>query len=249
MNTIYRVVFNKIRGTLMVVNELTSSVQKKGSMLVMSLPLAMALTANAGYSVTATVDGSLIATGTVENASDRYAAQIFAPAGSQDLTIVKTDGLAIDIAAREDEVGQATAPSRVYGVFIGDQTLNGQTITLNVGEKGLTVNAFADDAIAQARGFRAAGGNVVVNGNTTITAQKVYNSKKSSSQVTAIDANEGGSLTFNGNVFAKAKLTGNLGGTWTNAIQIFGAEMSFNGAKTELTAVSDPYTAQTLILT
>ena len=40
MNSTYRVCFNKARGALMVVNELTKSVQKKGAKTVVAVGLA-----------------------------------------------------------------------------------------------------------------------------------------------------------------------------------------------------------------
>ena len=41
MNSTFKVVFNKARGTLMVANELTSSVQKKGVSLVVATAAAL----------------------------------------------------------------------------------------------------------------------------------------------------------------------------------------------------------------
>lgn len=52
MNTTFRVIFNKVRGTLMVVNELTSSVQSKGTTLVKAAAVgAMVLAAAASGAV------------------------------------------------------------------------------------------------------------------------------------------------------------------------------------------------------
>ena len=46
MNSTYRVVFNKARGALMVVNELTKSVQKKGTKTVVAAGVAVMATAS-----------------------------------------------------------------------------------------------------------------------------------------------------------------------------------------------------------
>lgn len=43
MNRTFKVVFNKARGALMVANEVTSSVQKKGTKQVVAAAVAMAL--------------------------------------------------------------------------------------------------------------------------------------------------------------------------------------------------------------
>ena len=75
MNTIYRVVFNRARGVLMVANEITSSVQAKGSKTVVATAVAAALSCgvsvaqehnytlnsgNAGYSATSADNTKLV---------------------------------------------------------------------------------------------------------------------------------------------------------------------------------------------
>lgn len=49
MNTIYRVVFNRTRGVLMVANEITSSVQAKGSKTVVATAVAAALSCGTAF--------------------------------------------------------------------------------------------------------------------------------------------------------------------------------------------------------
>ena len=56
MNNTYKVVFNKARGVLMVANEITSSVQKKGTKTVVAAAVATALSVAASASVAETWD-------------------------------------------------------------------------------------------------------------------------------------------------------------------------------------------------
>ena len=68
MNSTFKVVFNKARGTLMVANELTSSVQKKGGSLVVATAATLAsviLSAFASSAIAANSFGTI----TIDNAT------------------------------------------------------------------------------------------------------------------------------------------------------------------------------------
>ena len=54
MNKAYKVVFNKLRGTMMVVNEATSSIQKKGAKKVIATAAVSMLAGMSGTAMAAT---------------------------------------------------------------------------------------------------------------------------------------------------------------------------------------------------
>lgn len=68
MNKAYKVVFNKVRGTMMVVNEVTSSIQKKGTKTVLSAALIGGLSVCGASPVWA--DTTLSGTHVIENTSE-----------------------------------------------------------------------------------------------------------------------------------------------------------------------------------
>lgn len=74
MNSTFKVVFNKARGALMVVNEVTSSVQGKGTKTVVAAAVAAMI---------AGVSGSAMAADTVINATDTALKATFTKAEQQ----------------------------------------------------------------------------------------------------------------------------------------------------------------------
>ena len=70
MNKTYKVVFNKVRGALMVANEVTSSVQKKGTKTVLAVTAALAMGSVMAQASTETPTENVLSTITLEGWSD-----------------------------------------------------------------------------------------------------------------------------------------------------------------------------------
>lgn len=76
MNNSYKVVYNKARGALMIVNELTSSIQKKGTKSVIAMGAVLALTGvaqNVAALETVTLEGWSDNTQEVKTQEDNWA--------------------------------------------------------------------------------------------------------------------------------------------------------------------------------
>ncbi|MDY4162627.1 MAG: ESPR domain-containing protein, partial [Sutterella sp.] len=99
MNSTFKVVFNKARGALMVVNEVTSSVQAKGTKTVVATAVAAMIAGVAGVAQAAEItvgeDGTVAkieVTGTDTIASDATVTEKFNVGASGTLTAVDSDG-------------------------------------------------------------------------------------------------------------------------------------------------------------
>lgn len=159
MNKSYRVLFNRARGCMMVVNELTSSVcGRAGKVAVTAAALVVASGAMAGVG-TVTVNGNFGEEQLTDNSltsveSDTTRLSAVSVTNQQS---IKDLNVSVDVKAADkgENVGRIHAVSLVGG----DLTVG--NVTVNV------TNAVKD---AQIRAFRLNPGNLTVNGNINIKA-------------------------------------------------------------------------------
>ncbi len=141
MNRTFKVVFNKARGALMVANEVTSSVQKKGTKQVVAAAVAMAL--SGAVAAATTWDGDIQESQTWAN-GDKIGQVTIQKGGNVSLEGTVT-GAWSDFVTEEDKYGYSDAGSKL--------TINdGGTLTVtgNIDVGGLYIN----------------GGEVTVNGSS-----------------------------------------------------------------------------------
>ena len=188
MNKTFKIVFNKARGALMVANEITSSVQKKGVKLIVAATAAAACGASTA--------GTGIANDTVHFATDatistdapsgepnRYSG-IAASENGQTTTVSVADGATLTITGTLENFPYA---ERLY--LISAQT--GSAVTTS----GTIVGQLsADTSSGEVRGIRANGGDITINGSLNANLQS------SEGNVYGADAWYGSHLTFNGQV-------------------------------------------------
>ena len=160
MNKSYKVTFNRARGCMMVVNELTSSVQKKSKVTVVSAAVLVALSSSA-YATSIVDESTEFKTNTIIEVSDETSVEgnnrhqgIGTTNGTMKTTVAP--GATLTVKGSTENKNW----TRVYGV----NTKTGSKLDV-VGNLDLNLTAVAG---TQARGVRSYG-NTTITGNLTGT--------------------------------------------------------------------------------
>ena len=259
MNKTYRVCFNKARGALMVVNELTKSVQKKGAKTILAATATMLVSglfgvAQAEYSFSFDESSAaILANGNVQEINnftkyadststgtpDQYRIAGFSVNATNNPRVESIQSLKIDVSAKS---GNETV-NRFFGLSVSDNK------SLNI-SNSLDVRIDVTEGSAQIRGLRNnASGTLTVGGPV-----RVYVSGSTSGYMTAMDAWGGtpegteGQVHFKDSASLVALNTKESGATWTNAVQLGdpGAKIEFESGIADLLSKSKSYTAQTI---
>lgn len=172
MNSTFKVVFNRARGALMVVNEVTSSVQSKGSKTVIAAAIVTALGCGVVSAAEHNVDKDGYLETTAENSN-----RVFSSADVLNLTGNAIYGLKVN-GADQTYTNDGTINVNAYGAS-GMQAVTGGTLinngTINVANgKAITVSS-ANDAQIKLTADSVTNGTIYVGGtskNTIITVDE-----------------------------------------------------------------------------
>lgn len=144
MNNAYKVVFNKARGALMVANEITSSVQKKGTKTVLA---AAALTLLAvGAADAQNMSGTFTVDGQSSSATTNNNVTTYATENADTVAFSKEEGLILSVGSKTSE----------------DVVISGKNISFS-GSTGGSVS------LIQTRGDEGADSTLTIGGQSTET--------------------------------------------------------------------------------
>ena len=191
MNKTFKVVFNRARGALMVANEITSSVQKKGAKTVLAAAILSLLGASAyAEGTTQYADGDFtfnedttISTTTASGENNRYSG-IAAIESGKTTTVTVATGKTLTINGKLEDVDGA---ERLYLVSVQPES----TVITNGNIVGKLSTESTDTSISL-RGIRANAGDITMSGNLNLT----INAGKGASN--GAEAWDGAKLIFNG---------------------------------------------------
>ena len=226
MNKTFKVVFNRSRGSLMVANEITSSVQKKGTKTVLatavlalmgSAAIASDIYTNGTYAVS---DDTTIGTTAISGeASNRYAG-ISANSGNT-TTVNIAEGKTLTIKQKLDDISGA---SRIYLI---DSQSESKIVT-----NGNIVGELTTTSGNSVRGLRLMSGEAEMNGNLALTVDS------GSGTAVGTDTWDGGKLTLSGDkTDITVKTTGQIYGIQTAGGNNYDETIAnFNAKETKITA-------------
>lgn len=192
MNNSYKVVYNKARGALMIVNELTSSIQKKGTKSVIAMGAVLALTGvaqNVAALETVTLEGWSDNTQEVKTQEDNWAG------GSHYYTKNVT---AVDVVFANNSLlakGDTGTDAQGGAMYLNAHTQNAEN-TINNFENIKFENNLVKTESNQGTRASAYGGALLIKGGATTLKNTIFTGNKA--EATSTLANSTSSSQYGG---------------------------------------------------
>ncbi len=226
MNQTFKVIFNRARQGLMVANEITSSVQKKGVKTIVAIAAAAACGATfaqtgiadsvATFKINTTISTDVLS-GETTQYGGRYSA-IAATAEDASVEVTVLEGATLNI---EGDLATMPDAERIY--LISAQAGSKVSITGDV-----TGNIKTTD-VRNIRGIRANGGEITIDGDLIATVNG------GSVQTNGLDAWSGSQVTLKGDKTILSVTSSGTSGKGTYGLDIEeGSEVSFLATETEI---------------
>lgn len=202
MNNSYKVVYNKARGALMIVNELTSSIQKKGTKSVIAMGAVLALTGVAQ-------NVAALETVTLEGWSDNTQEVGNWAGGSHYYT---TNVTAVDVVFANNSLlakGDTGTDAQGGAMYLNAHTQNAEN-TINYFENIKFENNLVKTESNQGERASAYGGALLIKGGTTTLKNTIFTGNKAEATSTLANSTSspqyGGGSAAGGAIFIDSTL-------------------------------------------